>query len=201
MSRFLWAAHFFRCLLSPFEKGASGGIRFHCGLAASQHKSSHPFFKGGSAVALLLACLWLASCASGPPRRVSEPTASIQQLTVRSDGSWSIDLRLQNYSSIPMRFEGVSLAIKLAEEDAGTLQHQPRITIGPETADVTTVTFTPSAGARILLADALADGRGVDYALDGTIDASPDDREKVRSYEIERKSGLSPVPGLPGVLR
>lgn len=176
MRRSLRGAHFFRCLLSPVEKG------------------------GKVVVALLLACL-LASCASGPPRRVSEPTASIQQLTVRSDGSWSIDLRLQNYSSIPMRFEGVSLAIKLGEEDAGTLQHQPRITIGPETADVTTVTFTPNAGARILLADALADGRGVDYALEGTIDAAPDDREKVRSYEIERKSGLSPVPGLPGVLR
>lgn len=152
-------------------------------------------------VALSLACLWLASCASGPPRRVSEPTASIQQLTVRADGSWSIDLRLQNYSSIPMRFEGVRLDVTLGDEDAGTLQHQPRMTIGPETADVVTVLFTPTSAARILLADALAGGRGVDYALDGTIDAAPDDRGKIRNYEIERKSALSPVPGLPGVLR
>lgn len=151
-------------------------------------------------VALSLACL-LASCASGPPRRVSEPTASIQQLTVRADGSWSVDLRLQNYSSIPMRFEDVRLGVTLGGENAGTLQHQPRITIGPESADVVTVAFAPASGARILLADALAGGRGVDYALDGTIGASPDDRTKVRSYEVERKSALSPVPGLPGVLR
>jgi len=152
-------------------------------------------------IALLLACLWLTSCASGPPRRVSEPTASIQQLTVRADGSWSVELRLQNYSSIPMRFEGVRLAITLGGENAGTLQHQPRMTIGPESADVVTVAFAPASGARIALADALAGGRGVDYALDGTIDATPEDRDNVRDYEIERKSALSPVPGLPGVLR
>ena len=152
-------------------------------------------------VALVLACLWLASCASGPPRRVSEPTVSIQQLTVRADGSWSVELRLQNYSSIPMRFEGVHLAITLGDENAGTLQHQPRMTIGPESADVVTIAFVPASGARILLADALAGGRGVDYALDGTIDAAPEDRGNVRNYEIERKSALSPVPGLPGVLR
>jgi len=148
-----------------------------------------------------MACVFLVSCASGPPRRVSEPTASIQQLTVRADGSWSVDLRLQNYSSIPMRFEGVRLEVTMGETSAGTLQAQPRITIGPESADVVTVAFEPASGARIVLADALAGGRGVDYALDGTIDAVPDDRGNVRSYEIERKSALSPVPGLPGVLR
>src|SRR5690606_3602572 len=43
------------------------------------------------------AALLLAACSSGPVRRVSEPSASIQQLTVRADGSWSVDLRLQNY--------------------------------------------------------------------------------------------------------
>ena len=37
-------------------------------------------------------CLLLAACASGPSRRVSEPAANIQQLTVRADGSWSLDL-------------------------------------------------------------------------------------------------------------
>lgn len=58
-----------------------------------------------------LACGLLLSACGGAVRRVSEPAASIQQLTVRTDGSWSVDLRLQNYSSIPMQFERVALEI------------------------------------------------------------------------------------------
>ena len=143
----------------------------------------------------------LAACASGPPRRVSEPAASIQQLTVRADGGWSLDLRLQNYSSLPMRFEGLALALTVDGEPAGTLQAQPALTIGPESADVLAVALLPSSATRIRIADALAGGRSVDYRLEGTLDAAPEDRSKARSYKIERSSRLSPVPGLPGVLR
>jgi hypothetical protein len=153
--------------------------------------------------AIALSCMLalLTACASGPPRRVSEPAASLQQLTVRADGGWSLDLRLQNYSSLPMRFEGLSLALTVDGESAGTLQAQPALTIGPESADVLTVALPPSSAARIRIADALAGGRSVDYRLQGTLDAAPEDRSNARSYRIERSSRLSPVPGLPGVLR
>jgi hypothetical protein len=150
---------------------------------------------------ILLACSVLAACASGPPRRVSEPAASIQQLTVRTDGSWSVDLRLQNYSSVPMRFERLSLAISVAGEPAGTLLAQPGLSIGPESADVSTSTLVPTSGARLRLADALASGRSIDYTLEGSIEAAPEDRSRPRSYDLRRNSELSPVPGLPGVLR
>lgn len=143
----------------------------------------------------------LAACSSGVPRRVSEPAASIQQLTVQADGRWSIELRLQNYSSIPMRFENVSFDFKVGDESAGTLATQPALTIGPESADVVTVAFDPSANARLLLAGMLADGRGIGYRLEGTVSAAPADRGKVRDYKTKRDSQLSPVPGLPGVLR
>lgn len=152
---------------------------------------------------LLVASLMalLAACSSGPPRRVSEPAASIQQLTVQADGRWSIELRLQNYSSIPMRFENVSFDFKVGDEAAGTLATQPALTIGPESADVVTVAFDPSANARLLLAGLLADGRGIGYRLEGTVSAAPADRGKARDYKTKRDSQLSPVPGLPGVLR
>lgn len=142
----------------------------------------------------------LVACGGGPVRRVSEPAASIQQLTVRADGSWSIELRLNNYSSVPMRFDNVALALTVGSESAGTVQGQPAITIGPESADVASVTLAPSSAARILLADALASRRSVAYTLKGNVDAAPEDGN-VRSYAIERSSALSPVPGLPGVLR
>ena len=66
---------------------------------------------------ILLAACVLAACVTGQ-RRVSEPAASLQQLTVAADGSWSIDLRVQNYSSIPMRFDSVQLELQIAGEPA-----------------------------------------------------------------------------------
>lgn len=141
----------------------------------------------------------LAAC-GGPVRRVSEPAAQIQQLTVRADGSWSVDLRLQNYSSIPMRFDSLRLAATVASENAGELRAAPALSIGPESADVVSVQLAPSAAAKIAVADALAAGRGVQYALDGELLATPDEGSQ-RSFEIKRKSALSPAPGLPGVLR
>ena len=142
----------------------------------------------------------LAACSSGPPRRVSPPAASIQQLTVNADGSWSIDLRLQNYSSIPMRFDSLRVGMKVGDQAAGTLQASPAISVGPESADVVRVAVAPASLARIAVADALAARRPLDYTLDGSVQAAVEDR-KARDYDIEARSRLNPVPGLDGVLR
>lgn len=151
-------------------------------------------------IVMALLCVVLAACGGGPVRRVSEPAASIQQLTVRTDGAWSVDLRINNFSSIPMRFDRVSLALTVGSEPAGTLQGQPAIQIGPESADVVTLSLTPTSAARIVLADALASHRSVTYMLKGSLDATPDE-ERLRSFDIDRSSSLTPAPGLPGVLR
>jgi len=152
-------------------------------------------------VLLMLALLLTACSRSGPVRRISEPSASLQQLTVAADGVWSVELRLQNFSSIPMRFEKIALAVHIGGQDAGRLDSDSALTVGPESADVLTVSMQPAATARMALADALAGGRAVAYRIEGTLEASPDDRAKARSYDILRNSTLSPVPGLPGVLR
>jgi hypothetical protein len=146
-------------------------------------------------------CLLLAACASGPSRRVSEPAANIQQLTVRADGSWSLDVRINNFSNVPMRFDGLNLAMAVGDVPAGTLSAHPGLSIGPESADVATVTLTPSSAARIIVADALARGTSVHYALEGGIDAAPENGS-AHTYQIKRSSNtLGAVPGLPGVLR
>lgn len=147
-----------------------------------------------------LGCLLLSACGSGPVRRISEPAANIQQLTVRADGSWSVDVRIDNFSSIPMRFDHLSLALTVGGEAAGTLQGQPALSIGPEAADVATLTLSPSPSARIVVADALARGRNVAYALEGGLDATPENAGQ-RHYAVKRSNSLSPVPGLAGVLR
>lgn len=140
------------------------------------------------------------ACGGGMVRRVSEPAASIQQLTVNADGSWSVLLRLQNYSSIPMRFDSVQLAVEVGDHRAGNLQVSPQLSIGPESADVITVPFTPTSEGRIVVADALAGRRSLAYTLNGKVDAVPEEG-KTRSFDIDVRNTLSPVPGLDGVLR
>lgn len=153
------------------------------------------------AMALLaISCLALCACVGGPVRRVSQPSANIQQLTVRPDGSWSLDLRLDNFSSVPMRFDGISLAMTLGGEPAATLQARPALSIGPESADIATIVLVPSPAARIVIADTLARRGSVDYILAGTLQATPE-KGRLRSYDIKRNNALSPVPGLAGVLR
>lgn len=149
----------------------------------------------------LLAAALLGACASGPPRRVSDPSASIQQLSVRADGSWAIDLRIDNYSNVPMRFDRVDLALSFDGQPPATLRASPALPIGPEAADVATIEVAaPPPGARLALADALAGGHRIGYHLEGAIDATPDG-SGVRTFQFKRDNALSPVPGLPGVLR
>lgn len=149
---------------------------------------------------LLMICLLLSACASGPVRRVSEPAASIQQLSVRADGSWSVDVRINNFSSISMRFDTIALALSINGQDAGVLQTRPAVSIGPESADVVAIVLEPNAAARIAMADALAGNLGVQYALAGSVDAMPE-AGNTRNYSIKHASALNPVPGVPGMLR
>lgn len=151
-------------------------------------------------VVMLSLALLIAACASNGPRRVSEPAASIQQLTVDANGGWQIRLRLQNYSSIAMRFDSVDFALTAGGVTAGQLVATPALNIAPESADVIDVSLRPSAEARLQIADALATGRGLAYTLNGNVVAAPD-AGKARTFRISRESALSPTPGLPGVLR
>ncbi|APP80345.1 LEA/WHy family protein [Xanthomonas hortorum] len=151
-------------------------------------------------VIVSLTCALLLSACGGAVRRVSEPAARIQQLTVRPDGAWSVDLRLQNYSSIPMQFERVALEISAGDQLAGKLDQAVGISIGPETADVVTVTLQPTSLGRLTVADVLASGRSLPYTLKGTVWATPQDKKR-RDFAVESRNTLSPAPGLNGVLR
>lgn len=152
-------------------------------------------------VVLLALAVLVAACSSGPPRRVSAPTASFQQVTVNADGGWSVDLRLQNYSSVPMRFESVRLVVTLDGQDAGVLEAAPGYTIGPEAADVFQASLQPTPAARMLVADALAARRSLAYTLEGSVQAMPEDARSRSFPNIKARSTLTPVPGLDGVLR
>ena len=161
----------------------------------------HAMTKPLAGMALLLGLAVLAGCAGGGPvRRVSEPAANLQQLTVQADGSWMVEVRIDNFSSVPMRFERIDLAMTMAGQAATSLQAAPALTIGPESADVVTVRVMPSAGAKIAVADALSRSRAIDYHLEGTLVAAAENGSE-RNYKVERDNALSPAPGITGVLR
>lgn len=158
-------------------------------------------FRNALIVAFVAATtLALAACNNGVVKRVSPPAASVQQLTVRADGGWDVALRLQNFSSMPMRFEDVSLALTVGDQAAGTLKTTPGLSIGGVSADVVTVQLQPSSGARLVVADALAGNRTLAYALKGTVSATPQEK-KQRTFDVDSRSALNQAPGLPGVLR
>jgi hypothetical protein len=150
---------------------------------------------------LILSCtVLLAACHHGVVKRVSEPAASLQQLSVASDGRWKVQLRLQNYSTVAMVYDAVDLQVAVAGQEAGHLRASPGFSIGPSFADVASIDLAPTPAARMAVADALASGAILSYTLKGTITATPNEG-KPRSFEIDTRSTLSPAPGLTGVLR
>ncbi|RLK56673.1 hypothetical protein BCL79_1068 [Stenotrophomonas rhizophila] len=160
---------------------------------------SHRFRPRLALALIVIASLALTAC-NKTVKRVSEPAASVQELTVRADGSWTVALRLQNFSSMPMTFDNVALQLKVSDEDAGQLQLKPALSIGGVSADVVNVDIKPSSGARLVMADALAGNRTLGYSLKGTVSATPQEK-KQRTFEIDSRSTLNQAPGLPGVLR
>ena len=139
----------------------------------------------------------LASCSSVPDKVINPPRASIQQLAVHPGGHWQLTVRLQNFSSVSTAFESVDAKLVVSGQDAGTIVLSPAISIGPESADVSTATLAPALGAKLAVASALAAGQPVRYVLSGRIETS----DPKGSYPFTFESTLNPAPGLDGVMR
>ncbi|MEF2156382.1 hypothetical protein V3390_09130 [Luteimonas sp. FXH3W] len=151
-------------------------------------------------LAATAAIAMLTSCSTGPVRRVSEPAASLQQLQVRPDGNWSVDLRLHNYSSIPMQFKRVQLQMSVDGQPAANLDTVANLQIGPESPDLIKLTVTPTLAGKIAVADSLTRKVIFNFRLQGTVMAAPE-KAGERSFKINSTGSLSPAPGLDGVLR
>ena len=139
----------------------------------------------------------LAACSSGPKKRINPPRASIQQLAVQADGSWQLSVRLQNFSSVSTAFSSVDAKLIIGGQDAGRVVLQPGISIGPESADVVMARLSPTLGAKLVVASAIAASQSAAYSLSGTIVTS----EPKGNYPFNYDSTLNPAPGLNGVMR
>ena len=137
-----------------------------------------------------LAALLLAACGSGPVKRISPPTASIQELKVGSDGRWHLLVRVQNFSNVEMTFSAIDAGLEIAGSEAGRIAVPLKLDIPGASADVFETSLAPAPGTRPGPADFA-------YRLHGSIESS----EPTGKFDFERKSRLSPVPGLPDTWR
>jgi hemerythrin-like metal-binding protein len=70
---------------------------------------------------LLLSCaVLLVACSHGNIKRVSEPAVSLQQVSGAGDGHWTVELRLQNYSTVSMMYDAVDLQVTAGGQLPGT---------------------------------------------------------------------------------
>ena len=138
--------------------------------------------------ALALTCA-LTACGSGSTRRVHPSTASIQQLIVQPDGSWKLDVRIQNFSTLPMRYSALTATVTVAGTDVGELSIAPNVDIVANGGEVVEATLKTSAK--------LPASGDFAYVLKGRIETS----EPKESFPFERSSRLSPVPGVPNTYR
>ena len=149
-----------------------------------------------AALALLLLAL-VAGCASGPPKRVFPPQASLQEVRVQPDGQWVAQVRIQNFSTVPMRFSRLEATLTVNGQEASRISIDPGLSVGPGSNELVQHAFTPAAGPRAAVDQALANRRAVRYQLTGRIASS----EPATDHPFEYQSALDPVPGLTGILR
>ena len=149
-----------------------------------------------AALALLLLAL-VAGCASGPPKRVYPPQASLQEVRVQADGQWVAQVRIQNFSTVPMRFSRLEATLTVNGQEATRISIDPGLSVGPGSNELVQHVFTPAAGPKAAVDQALASRRAVRYQLTGRIASS----EPSTDHPFEYQSALDPVPGLAGILR
>ncbi|MDE2498217.1 MAG: hypothetical protein KGK35_10340, partial [Xanthomonadaceae bacterium] len=108
-------------------------------------RPSHTLSRALLVLGLAGTTLALAGC-FGAGTKLQPPAASIQQLTVNSDGTWSAVVRFQNYSyDTGMHVYSIDAALTLDGRPAGHVALSPALDIPAMDADIATASFKPDA--------------------------------------------------------
>lgn len=152
-----------------------------------------------AATVLLGTALALAGC-TGMSTKLQPPTASIQQLTLQSDGTWVAVVRIQNYSyDTGMHVYAMDAALSLDGKPAGRITLSPGLDIPAMDADTATATFKPGAQGAAALAAAKANA--IAYELKGTLSVGKGTKGSAEPFQLDGKGYLSPVPGVSNIWR
>jgi hypothetical protein len=96
-----------------------------------------------------------------------------------------------------MRFSRLEATLTVNGQEATRISIDPGLSVGPGSNELVQHVFTPAAGPKAAVDQALASRRGVRYQLTGRIASS----EPATDHPFEYQSALDPVPGLAGILR
>lgn len=152
-----------------------------------------------AAIGLLAATALLGAC-TGVGTKLQPPTASIQQLTVNSDGTWAVVVRFQNYSyDTGMHVYSIDADLNLDGKPAGHVAFSPALDIPAMDADVGTVTLKPDAAGVAALA--AAKRNAVQYELKGTLSVGKGGKGGAQPFKLDGKGYISPVPGVSNIWR
>ena len=159
----------------------------------------HFSFRLWFAVALACGSLVLAGC-TGMGTKLQPPTASIQQLTINSDGTWATVVRFQNYSyDTGMHVYSIDADLTLDGKPAGHIAVSPALDIPAMDADIATAAFKPDpAGAAALAA---AKRNAIQYELKGTLSVGKGEKGGAQPFKLDGKGYISPVPGVSNIWR
>ncbi len=139
----------------------------------------------------------LAGCGSIAQHPINPPNASIQQLDVQSDGSWKLQIRLENFSDMTVRYGALKASLIIEGHVAGDISLNPNLDIPGENADIVPATIIPDSAARQAFNDDARKPGGASYILRGTINIPKAGKDFKFSYQ----SSLSPVPGVTNEYR
>ena len=140
---------------------------------------------------LFIAAAALAACSAGRPKeRINPPDLSLQEVRIDGD-QCSMRLRIQNHSTVGMRFSALTLdRLTLDGRELGPLSLNPDIHVPPYTGEpidhdvaCTGMAINPSE---------------LVYRLRGRVETTEPGK---RRFDVEHRSRLLPVPGLTGVYR
>ena len=116
---------------------------------------------------------------------------------MQPDGQWVAQVRIQNFSTVPMRFSRLEATLTVNGQEATRINIDPSLSVGPGSNELVQHVFTPAAGPKAAVDQALANRRAVRYQLTGRIATS----EPATDHPFEYQSALDPIPGLTGILR
>lgn len=151
------------------------------------------------AIGLLVTAVLLGAC-TGIGTKLQPPTASIQQLTVQSDGNWVAVVRFQNYSyDTGMHVFSIDAALSLDDKPAGHVAFSPALDIPAMDADIASVTFKPDASGVAALAAAARNA--VQYQIKGTLAVGKGSKGNAQTFKLDGKGYISPVPGVSNIWR
>ncbi|MBB3227522.1 hypothetical protein FHW69_002145 [Luteibacter sp. Sphag1AF] len=151
-----------------------------------------------------IVALMLLVGACGPVKKsVFPPSVTLQEVKAAPGGVWHVVLRIRSNSYGGMSFSSFQGQLRVGDLGGVLLDRKLDLDIPSFAADVADVDILPTPEMSRALAALAAKGSSgaLPYTLSGSITGLAEQEKKPRTFEVQGKNWLSPVPGIPDTYR